>query len=61
MIWLNWTWTDGVRRRARQSSREIALAVLITVAAVVAIYAAVAGVIPGKDGDHPVASVSEND
>ena len=57
MTWLNSTSTDAVRRRARLSSREIALAVMITVAAVVAIFAAVGGVLPDKSGDHPVASV----
>jgi len=60
MTWLKWTWTDGVRRRAWLSSREIALAVVITLAAVVAIFAAVAGVVPEKGGQHPVASVPED-
>lgn len=61
MTWLNQSSTDAIRRRARHSRREIALAVVITLAAVVAIFAAVGGVLPEKVGDHPVASVTEHD
>ncbi len=61
MTWLDSTSSDTVRRRARLSSREIVLAVMITTAAMVALFAAVDGVLPDKGGNHPVASVHDRD
>lgn len=59
MTWINRPLSEGVRRRVRLSSREIALAVLITVAAVVALSAAIGTVIP--DNHPPVASMHGTD